>query len=93
MDPTTQHFMPLAMELSGRWGPSAQRLFSLVSERARDLKGLKGGKYASFAGYWRRVIAVGFQRDIARSAIRIKNAALDTRHPSPKEAIDLGALA
>ena len=39
-DPTTQHFMPLAMELSGRWGPSAQQLFSLVSERARDLKGV-----------------------------------------------------
>ena len=42
VDPTTQHFMPVTMELSGRWGPSEQRLFSPVSERARDLKGLKG---------------------------------------------------
>ena len=49
--------MPLAMELSGRCGPLAQRLFHLVAERARDLKGMRGSKYASFVGYWRRVMA------------------------------------
>ena len=76
VDPGKQTFLALAFELSGRWGPEATRAFQLVKKRARELRGLPPAKHGRFAGFWRRALAVGFQRDIARSALRIRDGTL-----------------
>ena len=68
--------MPLAVELFGRWAATTLRLSPLVKKMASDLKGLTGSRYSNFVGYWLRAISVDFQRDVARSALRIYNVAL-----------------
>ena len=94
VDPGKQSFLPLAFELSGRWGPEATRAFQLVKKRARELRGLPPAKHGRFAGFWRRAIAVGLQRDVAQSALRIKDGALQPSPPSRMHhhAIDLGRV-
>ena len=91
-NPSTQSFMPMAFELGGRWGPSASLLFDLVKKRSRELRGFSPAKHGRFVGHWRRVISVGFQRDIARSAIRVNNLRHDTLHPCRVTHPDLGRM-
>ena len=91
-NPSTQSFMPMAFELGGRWGPSASLLFDLVKKRSRELRGFSPAKHGRFVGHWQRVISVGFQRDIARSAIRVNNLRHDTLHPCRITHPDLGRM-
>ena len=93
INPARQSFAPLAFELSGRWGPEATRVFELVKKRSRELNGLSPAMHGRFAGFWRRAIAVGLQRDIARNALRIKGGSLQKglpRRGGQHTAVDVG---
>ena len=71
IDPAVQSFMPLALEMSGRWGSLPSKFFDLVKRTAVERRGYSGLRYQHWAGYWHRAISVGLLRDIAKSALRI----------------------
>ena len=96
VDPNSQSFMPLAFEMQGRWGPSAERLFGMVKSIALEKRELQGLRHSFWAGFWRRTISVGFQRDIARSALNIQSQLLAV-HDLPRRSyrrhfLDLGRV-
>ena len=57
-------------------------------------RGLPPAKHGRIAGLWRRAIAVGLQRDVTKSALRIKDGSLQANPPSRLHhfAIDLGRV-
>ena len=64
--PNSQSFVSLAFEMQGRFGPSSERYFAKVKAIALNKRELQEQRYSFWAGFWRRAISVGFQRDIAR---------------------------
>ena len=77
IDPAVQSFMPLAFEMSGRWGSLSSKFFDLVKRTAVERRGYSGLRYQYWAGFWRRSISVGLLRDIAKSALRIRDQLVD----------------
>ena len=68
-------------------------MFELVEKRSRELNGLSPAMHGRFAGFWRRPIAVGLQRDIARNVFQIKDGSLQKgllRHGGLHTAVDVG---
>ena len=72
-DASTQSFMPLAFELAGRWGVLTSKFFDMVKRIGMTRRGLTGQRYIYWASFWRRCISVGLQRDIVKSALRIRD--------------------
>ena len=91
-DPATQSFMPLAFELSGRWGPLATRFFDLVKDVGRARRGHTDQRHSFWAAFWKRVISVGLQRDVAQSALRIRDYLVDYKPPRCRAPDDLGRV-
>ena len=91
-DPATQSFMPIAFELSGRWGPCATRFFEMVKGIGATRKDYSGQRHSFWAGYWKRVISVGLQRDVAQSAMRLRDKLLAFKPPPFRAHLDLGRL-
>ena len=77
INPAVQSFMPLAFEMSGRWGSLSSKFFDLVKRTAVERRGYSGLRYQYWAGFWRRSISVGLLRDIAKSALRIRDQLVD----------------
>ena len=51
----------------------------MVKSIALEKLELQGLRHSFWAGFWRRTISVGFQRDIARSALNIQSQLLAVR--------------
>ena len=79
IDTNSQSFMPLALEIQGRWGPSAERFFAKIKSIAVNKPELQGQRHSFWAGLWSWAISVGFQRDIARSALNIQSQLLEVQ--------------
>ncbi len=88
-DPLTQCFMPLAFEMSGRWGVLTSKFFDMIKRIGRSRRGFAGQRYVYWAAFWRRSLSVGLQRDIAKSALRIRDQLVDY-HPPASRYYDLG---
>jgi hypothetical protein len=71
-------FQPLAIELSGRWGPSLCRFFDSVKKQAAVAQGFSSEERALFVTYWRRCLAVGFMRELSRSALSMREHLLSS---------------
>ena len=84
--------MPLAFELSGRWGPLATRFFEMVEGIGASRKDYSEQRHSFWAGYWKRVISVGLQRDVAQSAMRLRDKLLDFKPPPFRAHLDDGLL-
>ena len=72
-DASTQSFLPLAFELAGPWGVLTSKFFDMVNRIGMTRRGLTGQRYIYWASFWRRCISVGLQRDIVKSALRIRD--------------------
>ena len=46
--------MPLAFEMQGRWGPTAERFFAKVKAMALNKRELQGQRHSFWAGFWRQ---------------------------------------
>ena len=65
--------------MQGRWGLCAERFFATVKAIALNKRELQGQRHSFWAEFWRRAISVGFQRDIARSALNIQSQLLEVQ--------------
>lgn len=92
VDPAIQSFMPVALELPGRWGPSARRFFGQVKAIAVGKRDFSRQRHSLWAGFWKRAISIGFQRDLAQSALRIRSQLTPSSARMPRAHLDLGRV-
>lgn len=86
------YYKAIAFELLIRLGPLATTFFDMVKGVACSRKGHSTLRHSFWAGYWRRAISVGLQRDVAQSAMRIRDKLLDFKHPPMRAHLDLGRM-
>ena len=70
----------------------ATRFFELIKWIGASRKDCTEQRHSFWAGYWKRVISVGLQRDVAQSAMRLRDKLLDFKPPPFQAHLDLGRL-
>lgn len=73
--------MPIALELSGRWGPLATRFFELVKGVGRSRRGHADQRRFFWSSLGILVISVGLWCDVAQSALRLRDKVVDYKPP------------
>lgn len=66
-------FLPAAIELSGRWGVSLEKLFGDICRHADTSKGFSALRSGIFKAYWRRVICSRFSRALFKGAVDMQH--------------------
>ena len=67
-DPARFVFLPCAIELSGRWGTTLEKLFTDICRYATAAKRFSPLHSGLFQAYWRRVIATRYSRALFKGA-------------------------